>query len=126
MAKDSTGGIYVFTEKTLIGKSSFGEEKSWMDYQLDLTTKPVTMKLTLTENFFDFTSAYNDAANKVDEVKISEQNITMYSEAAVETGRATAIKKDVEAPVWDIRYTTTWVREDGKWYLVSEHQSPVK
>ena len=38
-------------------------------------------------------TAYSNPANKVDEVKISEQDITIYSESAVETGRATAIKK---------------------------------
>lgn len=202
MAKDSTGGIYVFTKDTLTGKSRFGEEKSWMNYTLDTKQNPVAVKLTitknfvvamadaivdirdgklhlcyggigkgptsfttkagennrsmvfvrsvdpaetqkevaatseknwnairdqqlqgvmnlsiqnkfawtttagkrisLTENFFDFTSAYNNAANKVDEVNIFEQNIIVYSESAVETGRATAIKKDIEAPIWDI------------------------
>jgi len=51
MAKDSTGGIFVFTKDTLTGKNRFGEELSGMTYTLDTTKKPVVMNLTVTKNF---------------------------------------------------------------------------
>jgi len=51
MAKESTGGIYVFTKDTLIGKNRFGDELSGMTYTLDTSKKPVVMKLTITKNF---------------------------------------------------------------------------
>jgi hypothetical protein len=44
-------------------------------------------------------------------------------ETAVETGRAVGTKKDLNEPVWDVLYTATWVRKDGKWWVVNEHQS---
>lgn len=54
---------------------------------------------------------------------VSDQQILICGDTAVETGRATATKKDVPAPVWDVRYTLTCVKEDGRWALASEHQS---
>jgi len=223
MAKESTGGIFVFTKDTLTGMSRFGEEKSWMSYTLDTTKTPVTMKLTVTknfvgakadaivdirdgklylcygkepksfttkegennrsmvfvkavypgevrkgvetvsekkwkavrehklqgiieltlqskftfigrdgkrlmlvENFLDFATLLNKEAKEFDAVAVSEQSITVYGNAAIETGRAVATKKDAKEPAWDVRYTTTWVREDGKWYLASEQQTPAK
>jgi uncharacterized protein (TIGR03067 family) len=223
MAKESTGGIFVFTKDTLTGMSRFGEEKSWMSYTLDTTKTPVTMKLTVTknfvgakadaivdirdgklylcygkepksfttkegennrsmvfvkavypgevrkeveavsekkwmavrehklggiieltlqskfsfigrdgkrltfvENFLDFATLLNKEAKEFDAVAVSEQSITLYGDAAIETGRAVATNKDAKEPAWDVRYTTTWVREDGKWYLASEQQTAVK
>jgi len=69
---------------------------------------------------------YTEPKNKVDAVVVSDQQITIYGDTAVETGRATATKKDGKAPAWDVRYTMTWVKEDGTWCLVSEHQSPAE
>ena len=51
MAKDSTGGNFVFTKDTLTGMSRFGEVKSGMTYTLDSTKNPVAMMLTVTKNF---------------------------------------------------------------------------
>jgi len=76
------------------------------------------------ENWFAFVALFTTKANQVDAVTISEQKITPYGDTAIETGRAVATKKDAKDPVWDVRYTTTWVQADGKWYLASEHQSP--
>ena len=54
---------------------------------------------------------------------VTDQQITIYGDTAVETGRATGTKKDAKTPVWDVRYTMTWVKEAGQWSLVNEHQS---
>jgi len=35
-------------------------------------------------------------------------------------------KKNLKGPVWDVLYTAIWVRKDGKWWVVNEHQTPVK
>ena len=56
MAKESTGGIYVFTKDTLTGKSRFGDEKSWMSYTLDTKQNPIVMKLTITKVFVGATA----------------------------------------------------------------------
>jgi len=226
MAKESTGGIFVFTKDTLTGMSRFGEVKSGMTYTLDTTKNPVVMlltvtrnfpgaradaivdirdgklylcyggigkgptsfttkegdnnrsmvfvksvdpaevrkgieavsekkwktvrehklqgiieltllskftfigrdgkRLTLIENFLDFTTLWTKEAKEFDAVTVSEQSIIVYGDTAIETGRAVATMKDVKEPAWDVRYTTTWVREDGKWYLASEQQTAVK
>jgi uncharacterized protein (TIGR03067 family) len=222
MAKESTGGIFVFSKDTLTGKNRYGEELSWMSYTLDMKQNPVAMNVTITKGFAGETRdaivevrdgqlrlcynldkkgrpkefatkdgdnnrsmifvksvdpadaqaaikaasdkkwnalrdqnpgafmelmrlkytrtgpsgktrdvgealfEYNEPKNKVDAVVVSDQQITIYGDTAVETGRATATKKELQAPVWDIRYTLTWVKEDGRWCLVSEHQSQAK
>jgi uncharacterized protein (TIGR03067 family) len=56
MDKTSTGGIFVFTKDTLIGKNNLGEELSWMSYTLDTKQTPVAMNLTITKNFVGVTS----------------------------------------------------------------------
>lgn len=223
MAKESTGGIFVFTKDTLTGKSRFGDELSGMSYTLDTTKKPVVMNLTVTKNFpgakadaiveirdgklllcyggfgkgptsfvtkegennrsmvfiksidpgilqkeveavsekrwqaiRDLDSAayqklmlnaefirtgpdakrriWNDVVfetfappnKKLDAVTVSDQVVRIVGDTATETGRAVGTRKDVNEPVWDVRYTATWVREDGKWWIISEHQSPAK
>ncbi len=80
-------------------------------------------RLMLVENFLDLTTIWTKEAKEFDTVAVSEQSIVVYGDAVVETGRAVATKKDAKEPAWDVRYTTTWVREDGKWYLASEHQT---
>jgi hypothetical protein len=64
---------------------------------------------------------------KLDDLTVLDQKIVVLGgETAIETGRAVGTKKDREDPVWDIDYTATWVRKDGTWWIVSEHQSPAK
>jgi len=219
MAKESTGGIFVFSKDTLTGKNRYGEELSWMSYTLDTTQNPVAMNLTITKGFagesceaivevrdgqlrlcynlekkgrpktfetkegennrsmtfvktgdpaesqaavqavsekkwkarrdqnpepfmelmrLKYTRTgpsgktrdvgealfeYNDPKSKVGAVVVTDQQITIYGDTAVETGRATGTKKDAKTPVWDVRYTMTWVKEDGQWALVNEHQN---
>lgn len=218
MAKDATGGIFVFTKDTLTGKNRLGDELAGMSYTLDTTKKLVVMKLTTTKGFVGFkadaiveirdgklllcygkepnsfvtkegennrsmvfaksvdpgifrkeveaisekrwqairdldSAAYQklmlnaefirtgpDAKRriwngvvgetfappnkKLDAVTVSDQVVRIVGDTAVETGRAVGTRKDVKEPVWDVRYTATWVREEGKWWIVSEHQSP--
>jgi uncharacterized protein (TIGR03067 family) len=218
MAKDSTGGIFVFTKDTLTGKNRSGDELSWMSYTLDTTKKPVAMKLTITKGFVGVTAdaiveirdgklllcygkeptsfvtkegennrsmvfvksvdpgivrkevetasekrwqairdqywdgyiamalvkefirtgpdakrrTLNDLVfesspkKKLDAVTVSDQIFRILGDTVVESGRAVGTKKDVKEPVWDVWYTTTWIREDGKWRMVNEHQSPAK
>jgi len=69
----------------------------------------------------------NDPKKKLDAVTVSDQVIVVLGgETALETGRAVGTKKDVKEPVWDVLYTATWVRKDGKWWIVNEHQTPSK
>ena len=69
----------------------------------------------------------NDPKKKLDAVTVSEQIIAILGgETAIETGRAVGTKKDLKEPVWEVLYTATWVRKDGKWWVVNEHQTPVK
>ena len=69
----------------------------------------------------------NDPKKKLDAVTVSDQVIVVLGGAtAIETGRAVGTKKDLKEPVWDVLYTATWVRKDGKWWVVSEHQSSAK
>ena len=69
----------------------------------------------------------NDPNKKLEMVTVSEQVIVVLGgETAIETGRAVGTKKDLKEPVWDVLYTATWVRKDGKWWIVNEHQSPAK
>lgn len=69
----------------------------------------------------------NDPKKKLDSVTVSDQVIVVLGgETAVETGRAVGTKKDLKEPVWDVLYTATWVRKDGKWWVVNEHQTPAK
>jgi uncharacterized protein (TIGR03067 family) len=223
MAKESTGGIFVFTKDTLIGKNRFGDELSGMTYTLDTSKKPVVMKLTITKNFpgvtadaiveirdgklllcygkeptsfvtkegennrsmvfvksvdpaeiqgeikalsekrwaslsegklqilvnlcldsrftlttgdgkqlaltkdfFEFTKLWDSKANGLDRIDVTDRSYTILSDTAIETGRAEATKAGRKDAVWVVRYTTTWARDDGKWYLVGEHQSPAK
>ena len=69
----------------------------------------------------------NDPKKKLDAVTVSDQVIVVLGgETAIETGRAVGSKKDLKEPVWDVIYSATWVRKDGKWWIVNEHQSPAK
>lgn len=69
----------------------------------------------------------NDPTKKLDAVTVSDQMIVVLGgETAIETGRAVGTKKDLKDPVWDVLYTATWVRKDGKWWVVNEHQTPGK
>jgi len=68
-----------------------------------------------------------DPNKKLDAVTVSDQVIVVLGgETAIETGRAVGTKKGLDEPVWDVLYTATWVRKDGKWWVVNEHQSPAK
>ncbi len=69
----------------------------------------------------------NDPKKKLDAVTVSDLVIVVLGgETAIETGRAVGTKKGLKEPVWDVLYTATWVRKDGKWWIVNEHQSPAK
>ena len=69
----------------------------------------------------------NDPKKKLDAVTVSDQVIVVLGgETAVETGRAVGTKKDLNEPVWDVLYTATWVRKDGRWWVVNEHQIPAR
>jgi hypothetical protein len=69
----------------------------------------------------------NGPKKKLDAVTVSDQVIVVLGgETAIETGRAVGTKKDLKEPVWDVLYTATWVRKDGKWWIVNEHQTPAK
>jgi len=69
----------------------------------------------------------NDPTKKLDKVTVSDQVIVVLGgETAIETGRALGSRKDLKEPVWDVLYTATWVRKDGKWWVVNEHQSPAR
>jgi|GEM_PF-503014 len=69
----------------------------------------------------------NDPKKKLDAVTVSDQVIAIFGgETAIETGRAVGTKNDLKEPVWEVLYTATWVRKDGKWWVVNEHQTPVK
>jgi hypothetical protein len=67
-----------------------------------------------------------DPSTKLDNVKITEQIFRRFGETIIETGRAVASKKNQKGSVWDVRYTSVWVREQNQWQLVSEQQTPVK
>lgn len=69
----------------------------------------------------------NDPNKKLDAVTVSDQVIVVLGgETAIETGRAVGSRKSLKEPVWDVLYTATWVRKDGQWWIVNEHQSVAK
>jgi len=68
-----------------------------------------------------------DPTEKLDAVTVMDQKIVVLGgETAIETGRVVGTKKDLTEPVLDVLYTATWARKDGKWWIVSEHQSLAK
>lgn len=67
-----------------------------------------------------------DPKNKIDSVKVSEQALRRFGDSIIETGRSVATRKDQKEPVWDVRYTTVWTREQSKWRLVSEQHTTVR
>ena len=67
-----------------------------------------------------------DPKNKIDAVKISEQAFKRFGDTVIETGRSVATRKDQKEPVWDVRYTSVWTREQNQWRLVSEQHTTVR
>jgi uncharacterized protein (TIGR03067 family) len=67
-----------------------------------------------------------DPKNKIDSVKISEQTLKAFGDTVIETGRSVANRKDQKEPVWDVRYTSVWVRKNKEWQLVSEQHTTAR
>jgi ketosteroid isomerase-like protein len=67
--------------------------------------------------------------NKLESLTMSEQKIRIYSgNIAVETGKFhyKGADKDGKSHTGVGRYTTTWIRRDGRWQIVSDHLSEAK
>ncbi len=54
-----------------------------------------------------------------------EMRILIYGDVAVETGRYTAKGTNRGKPFTEMeRYTTVWVKREGRWQIVADHVSP--
>jgi uncharacterized protein (TIGR03067 family) len=110
---------------TLIGRDGVSQDRNKvvldMCYENGREEPP---KVSSPEPFYK--PKKKDPQNKIDSVMISEQALQRFGDSIIETGRSVATRKDQEAPVWDVRYTSVWVREKNQWRLVSEQQTPVK
>ncbi len=68
-----------------------------------------------------------DPNNMIDAVKISEQKLRLFGDTVIETGRSLATRANQEAAVWNVRYTSVWVRDKKKqWQLMSDQHTNVK
>ena len=67
-----------------------------------------------------------DPKAKIDSVKVSEQALKVFGDTVIETGRSVATRKDQREPVWDVRYTSVWVREKKQWLLAGEQHTAVR
>lgn len=66
---------------------------------------------------------------KIESLTVSEQKVRVYSgNFAVETGKVNykGADKDGKPSQGVERYTTTWIRRDGRWQIVADHLSDVK
>lgn len=66
---------------------------------------------------------------KLESLTMSEQKVRVYNgNIAVETGKVNykGTDKDGKPSAGIERYTTTWIRRDGRWQIVSDHLSDVK
>ena len=68
----------------------------------------------------DFTSA----DLKFQSITTDDVRVRVYGNTAVETGRSTMIGQDKgKAVPRDNRFTRVWVKQDGRWRLVTNHYS---
>jgi ketosteroid isomerase-like protein len=66
---------------------------------------------------------------KLESLTMSEQKVRVYNgNMAVETGKINykSADKDGKSLAGIERYTTVWIRRDGRWQIVSDHLSDVK
>lgn len=66
---------------------------------------------------------------KLESLTASDQKVRIYgNNIAVETGRVNykGTDKDGKSSAGIERYTTVWIRRDGRWQIVSDHLSDVK
>lgn len=106
---------------TFIGRDGFGQDryKLWLDMSFEngRGEPPPT----------GWVAKKKDPSNKIDSVKISEQALKAFGDTVIETGRSVATRKDHAEPVWDVRYTSVWVRDKkNQWQLVSEQHTNAK
>ena len=75
---------------------------------------------TKTQVLADFTSG----DLKFESITTDDVQVRVYGDAAVETGRSTMIGQDKGKTVpRDNRFTRVWIKQQGRWRLVSNHYS---
>jgi uncharacterized protein (TIGR02246 family) len=63
---------------------------------------------------------------KFQSIITDDVQVRVYGNTAVETGRSTMIGQDKEKAVpRDNRFTRVWIKQQGRWRLVSNHYSPL-
>ena len=63
---------------------------------------------------------------KYQSITIDDVQVRVYQDTAVETGRSTMIGQDKGKVVpRDNRFTRVWIKQQGRWRLVSNHYSPL-
>ena len=68
-----------------------------------------------------------DPKVKYESLECTDREVRVFGDTAVETGEVVAVgKSDGKAFRSEVRYTDVWVREKGKWVLVSEQVTAVK
>ena len=63
---------------------------------------------------------------KFQSITTDDVQVRIYQDTAVETGRSTMIGQDKRKVVpRDNRFTRVWIKQQGRWRLVSNHYSPL-
>ena len=90
----------------------------------DLTyTSPTGMVLTKSEVFAGFKAG----TLNVTQMETYDINATVYGDAAVVTYTATAtMHEHDEVVTGNIRASTTYIKQDGRWQLVVAHQTRIE
>ena len=63
---------------------------------------------------------------KIESIQTDEKRLRLYGDTAVQTGRFTIKGSNrLGRPFTEIgRFTTIWVKRDGRWQIVADHVSP--